>query len=221
MALRPRPRVCCFDFDGTLADGYPAIASSVNRVRQKYALPPLTVPEVQKHVGRGLDHLLKHTLPTADWQTDALLYRAHYAQVMKEGTVLLPGAQMVVQSLAAQGIRLGVCSNKPGAFTRELLGHLGLLPHLAIVLGPEDVPQPKPAPDMLLMALRRLQVAPTEALYVGDMTVDIQTARAAGVAVWVVATGSDESATLQAAQPERLLPSLEDFLPAWQETFGP
>ncbi len=64
---------------------------------------------------------------------------------------------------------------------------------------PEDVAQPKPAPDMLQAALARLNIAADKALYVGDMGVDIQTARAAGVAVWVVPTGSDEIETLQRA----------------------
>ena len=73
--------------------------------------------------------------------------------------------------------------------------------------------QPKPAPDMLLAGLGRLGVAAAEALYVGDMTVDVATARAAGVRVWVVPTGSDDRAALAAAGPDRLLDSLAD-LPA-------
>jgi phosphoglycolate phosphatase len=48
-------------------------------------------------------------------------------------------------------------------------------------------------------------------LYVGDMTVDIQTARAAGVRVWVVPTGSDERGRLEAAQPDRLLRDLNEL----------
>lgn len=214
------PRVCCFDFDGTLADSYPAIAASVNRVRKKYGMPPLAVPEVQKYVGRGVDHLLKHTVPPADTEADTLLYRAHYARVMKEGTELLPGAKETVLVLHDAGVRLAVCSNKPGAFTRELLEHLGLLDQLERVFGPEDVPRPKPAPDMLLAALQCLRVSASEALYVGDMSVDIQTARAAGVPVWVVATGSDTSAQLREAQPDRLLPTMEDFWPMWREVYG-
>jgi len=49
-----------------------------------------------------------------------------------------------------------VCSNKPVAFTRELLAAMGLAERFDVVLGPEDVPRPKPAPDMLRVALERL-----------------------------------------------------------------
>ena len=54
-------------------------------------------------------------------------------------------------------------------------------------------------------------MAATEALYVGDMVVDIETARGAGVRVWVVATGSNDRATLEAGRPDRLLGSLREL----------
>jgi phosphoglycolate phosphatase len=64
---------------------------------------------------------------------------------------------------------------------------------------------------MLLAALPRLGVAADEALYVGDMTVDVETARAAGVRVWVVPTGSDDIDALTRARPDRLLRDLHEL----------
>jgi phosphoglycolate phosphatase-like HAD superfamily hydrolase len=64
---------------------------------------------------------------------------------------------------------------------------------------------------MLTKALRQLAVPSSAALYVGDMTVDIETARGARTAVWVVPTGSDSRATLEAAQPDRILDRLADL----------
>jgi phosphoglycolate phosphatase len=64
---------------------------------------------------------------------------------------------------------------------------------------------------MLRAGLSRLRVGTDQALYVGDMTVDIQTARAAGVSVWVVPTGSDEIETLRQAHPDRLLLNLSEL----------
>src|SRR5262249_21112549 len=125
---------------------------------------------------------------------------------------LLPGALEALTALKQRGLKLAVCSNKPVPFTRALLEYLGLAPFLDAAIGPEDVQRRKPAPDMLLLALKRLNVPAAEALYVGDMTVDIETARAAGVTVWVVPTGSDERAVLEAARPDRVLDSLHELL---------
>jgi phosphoglycolate phosphatase len=64
---------------------------------------------------------------------------------------------------------------------------------------------------MLLAALDRLHVNAADVLYVGDMVVDIQTARQAGVKVWVVPSGSDELAALEAASPDRVLKNLTEM----------
>src|SRR5438105_1840340 len=81
-----------FDFDGTLADSYPAITASVNHVRAAHGLPPLPEPEVRRHVGRGPVYLLEHTVPGCDPQVEVVRYRAHHPSVLRSGTRLLPGA---------------------------------------------------------------------------------------------------------------------------------
>jgi phosphoglycolate phosphatase len=205
------PRAVLFDFDGTLGDSYPAITASVNHVRAGHGLPPLPESEVRPHVGRGPAHLLEYTVGSAAPE-DVAQYRAHHPSVMFSGTRLMPGVAETLAALHRCGKLLAVCSNKPVAFTRELLHHFGLLPFLAAALGPEDVAHPKPAPDMLLAALARLGIPAEEALYVGDMVVDIQTARDAGVRVWVVPTGSEERSALVAARPDRILDGLSDLV---------
>jgi phosphoglycolate phosphatase len=201
-----------FDFDGTLIDSYAAIAASVNFIRAAHGAAPLSVEEVKRHVGRGPDYLLAHTVPGYRAAIDVPRYRTHHPTVMRDGTTLLPGAAEALAALHRCGKRVGLCSNKPRLFSGDLLRHLGLADQFDLVLGPEDVARPKPAPDMLLTALARLEMPANRVLYVGDMTVDIETARAAGVAVWVVSTGSDSRAALDAARPDRVLTSLHDLI---------
>jgi 2-phosphoglycolate phosphatase len=212
--LLPGFAAVVFDFDGTLIDSYAPIAASVNFVRGEHGLGPLGVEEVKRHVGRGPDYLLAHTVPGYRRDVDVARYRAHHPTVMFAGTRLMPGAVDVLRALHAAGKRLGLCSNKPRVFSVELLRHLGVGDLFDVVLGPEDVARPKPAPDMLIVALGRLALPANRVLYVGDMTVDVQTARAAAVAVWVVPTGSDDRAALEQARPDRLLDGLRDLVAA-------
>ncbi len=209
---KPRLRAVLFDFDGTLADSYPAITASVNHVRSLHGLPPLSVAEVKPHVGRGPENLLGATCHVGDVKQNVAAYLAHHPSVLREGTRLLPGVYDTLRTLHEHGLRLAVCSNKAVAFTRELVKILAIAEFFTVVLGPEDAGLPKPAPNILFTALSRLQLRADEVLYVGDMTVDIQTARAAGVTVWIVPTGSDEIGVLRDAMPDRLLGQLSDLL---------
>jgi phosphoglycolate phosphatase len=200
-----------FDFDGTLADSYAAITASLNHVRACHGLRPLPEAEVRPFVGRGLEHLLADCVPGSDIPTDVRRYREHHPSVLRSGTRLLPGAAEAVAALRAAGVKLAVCSNKPARFTRELLAILDIARYFELAVGPEDVANIKPAPDMLLEGMRRLGVSAAGSLYVGDMVVDIRTARAADVEVWVVPTGSETRAALGAANPDRLLESLSEL----------
>ena len=124
----------------------------------------------------------------------------------------MPGAAELLAALRRAGKKIGLCSNTPRIFSIAILEHFKLSADFDSVLGPEDVPLPKPAPDMVRVCLERLGVSKESALYVGDMTVDIQTARAAGVPVWIVPTGSDDWQTLKDARPDRLLTDLQEMV---------
>jgi 2-phosphoglycolate phosphatase len=204
----PRFRAVLFDFDGTLADSYAAITASVNHVLTRYGRPMLTETQVRTLVGHGLENLMANILPGIDPLAAARLYREHHPTVMKSHTKLLPGVADGLVALKEAGVKLGVCSNKPSYFTRALLGMLGIDQYFDAVYGPDDAGAAKPDPAMVLQALAKLGVPKEEALYVGDMEVDIETGRRANVETWVMPTGSHDEATLRAAHASRLFPGM-------------
>jgi phosphoglycolate phosphatase len=206
-------RATLFDFDGTLADSFAPITASTNHVRTSYGLPPLPEAEVRKYVGYGLTHLMTDLVPGAPADEAVERYRAHHATVMLAQTRLMPGVAEIIPELARRGLCLGVCSNKRVEFTRKLVQALGLQEYFACVLGPDDVGnRAKPDPAMLLEGLGRLGVSPAEAVYVGDMLVDVQTGRAAGVPVWLICyDGTGEFAPVDGAAPDRVLHSFAEL----------
>jgi len=203
------PRAVLFDFDGTLADSFQAITASVNHVRDRHGMAPLTQDEVSRHVGWGPGHLLTQTVGCGDLAENQRAYAEHHPTVLASGTRLLPGAAELLRAVHEAGLPIALTSNKPRIYSAELLALLGVASYFQAVFGPGDVPRPKPDPDMLLAALGRFGVAPADAVYVGDMTIDIATGRAAGVVVWVVATGAQPVETLTAAGPDALFPDLD------------
>lgn len=205
-------RAVLFDFDGTLAHSFAAIAASTNHVRAKYGLPELPEAEVRKSVGHGLANLMATLVPAAPPADAIEAYREHHAATMLAGTRLFAGVADTVAELHRRGYRLGVCSNKKVEFTRSLVGSLGLGHLFDAVLGPDDVGFPKPHPAMLLEAARRLGATPAEAVYVGDMAVDVEAGKAAGMTVYLVPGGAGDPAEAVAAGPDRVLNTFSDLL---------
>jgi len=201
-----------FDLDGTLVDSYEPIADSLNHARAAFGLDPKPLEEIRREVGRGLESLIADNLGPARVQEGVQLFRARYRQVFKQGTRLLPGVATTLAELSRRGIPMAITSNKPAYFSREIAEDLGLGGLFLGIIGPEMVARPKPHPEMVLKALEILGKPRSEVLYVGDMTIDIETGRAAQLAVCVIPSGSDTRETLLAAHPDYLVEEFGDVL---------
>lgn len=206
-------RAVLFDFDGTLADSFAAIAASTNYTRERYGYPPIPEREVRSYVGYGLDNLMQALVPNAPTDAAVAVYREHHQEAMLSGTHLMAGVAETLTELSHRGYRLAVCSNKRVEFTRRLVEALGVTARFETVLGPDDVGVPKPHPAMLLEAARRLGTTAAESLYVGDMAVDVEAGHAAGMTVVIVAGGAGDPAATLAAGPDRVIDTFADLLP--------
>jgi phosphoglycolate phosphatase len=200
-----------FDLDGTLVDSYPAITSSVNRARTAFGLDPMEEQEVRKRVGHGLERLMAELVGPERAPEGVHIFREHYARVYADGTRARPGALTTLRELRRRGYRLSVASNKPARFGRLILSHLGMLEHLDAVQGPDLAGTTKPEPTMIRLCLEAMSALPGEAAYVGDMTLDVESAREAGLPVMLVTGGSTPEAELRSTG-HRVLGSLRELL---------
>jgi pyrophosphatase PpaX len=116
---------------------------------------------------------------------------------------IFPGIPKVLAELAGRGLRLAVVSSRRLVPLTWGLDACGLRGHFQTVVGLDCVAQPKPDPEGLLLAARRLGVSTTRAVYIGDRDVDVDAGRHAGMTVWR-ATWALPPALHAAASPREL-----------------
>ncbi len=207
-----------FDLDGTLIDSYAAINQSLNEVLEHFGHPPVSREATRRLVGNGLEALITKVLGRECVEEGVRLFRQSYEVSGPEKTELLPGADELTRHLLECGIPMGVASNKPLQFSHQLLHQLGMKPRMKAIMGPTPNVPPKPDPAMVLAALRVMNVKPKDSLYVGDMPIDIETARSAGMKVAVLPTGSSSREELVEARPDWIFDSLFGVLQLFQES---
>ncbi len=201
-----------FDFDGTLIDSYEAIAESLNRVRASFSLAPIPMAEVKTMVGHGLEHLIERAIGSERVEEGVRLFRQSYAMLCEKKTSILPQVKDTLEELDRRGYQMAIATNKPSYFARDILKALEMEHLFSEVLGPNDVEKPKPDPEMLEIIMMRVGLAPDEVVYVGDMLLDIEVGRRAGVAVYAIPTGSATRQALLEGRPDRLLHRFSELL---------
>jgi len=115
--------------------------------------------------------------------------------------------------------RLGIKVGVVASHEQEYIDHINQHPirkYVHTVITPQHVSQPKPHPEGVLLALRHLEVHPSQAVFVGDTVFDIRAGRDAGVAKVIgVMHGLGNPVALHAAGADHLIsdiPSLLDVL---------
>ncbi|RJS95242.1 phosphoglycolate phosphatase [Salinisphaera sp. Q1T1-3] len=183
-ANAPWPAAIIFDLDGTLIDSAPDIAAAVSRA---LSADDITVEpdEVRDYIGDGAARLLERVLAARDRSLDAATlearlhdFHAAYADAPCTHTVCYDGALEMLDAARQQGCRLAICTNKPQAIAERVLAGLALESRIDVLIGAGTY-QLKPDPEPLLACLAALGSDREAAIYVGDMAVDREAARAA------------------------------------------
>ena len=201
-----------FDLDGTLADTGQDLASAVNYVRSYLSLEPLDDRVVYGHVGRGVEHLLRSSLPESyqgRFQDVMELFLKRYENHLLDTTVLYPHVQETLYYFEKK--KRAVVSNKLYRLTLSVLRGLGIEPCFDAILGGDSVPEKKPDPGPLNQVLATFDVRPVKALMVGDGGTDVEAGKRAGVVTCGVTYGLAKPEEIFAAKPDFLVDDLRQL----------
>ena len=214
------PDLVLFDLDGTLVDSVPDLAQAIDSALAEANLPLVGEGAVRNWVGNGAEMLVKRALtgemdPKGEMPMFDQVYQSFlrfYGKATSDQSQLYPGVLECLNGLANAGIKLGLVTNKPIAFTRTMLSGFGLTQYFDVVLGGDSLPVKKPSPEPLLSAMATCQAKVEKTLMVGDSKSDIGAARAAGCPVVCVPYGYNHGLDIHDFMPDKVVQRLDELI---------
>jgi phosphoglycolate phosphatase len=206
-----------FDLDGTLVETAPEIMDATNDTLRRFDLAEVTQQQVNDWIGHGTRELLIQALAHSG-NTPVSVVRAsislnliaqefdkHYQRRCGTRSQLYPQVRETLTALRARGVKTAVVTNKEGRYTATVLDAHQLTPLLDCVVSGDTLPTKKPNPAGIDHCLAQFGVAKDRVLFVGDSSIDVATARNAGVAVWALPYGYNMGASIESCNPDRVI----------------
>jgi len=166
--------------DGTLIDSTEAIVESFAVSFNEFgdSIPNDTL--IKNQIGYPLEDMFVSLGVDSD-NTDKYVqaYKTHYRKISHQKTFLLPNAKEAIE-IASKHAHLGIVTTKTGIYSRELLEHMGLMHYFDVLIGRENVENPKPDPEPIIRALKELPKV-KECWMIGDTCMDMDAASSAGI----------------------------------------
>lgn len=181
-----------FDFDYTIADSSAGVIECVNASLRELRLPFASPESIRRTIGMALPRTfvtLAGEQHAAKAEAFAAGFKRRADQVVAALTTVYPQVGPVVRELKRRAIRVGIVSTKFRYRIEQTLRREGIADLFDTIVGGEDVSEPKPAPQGIEQAMTALRLTPSDILYVGDTTIDAETAARASVAFLAVLSG--------------------------------
>ena len=199
-----------FDLDGTLVDSLPTIADAMAEAAQMHGLeaaPEAIIPLIGAPMQILVEELFGVTVDVANAVNEDYLRLYHSSYILT--TPPHAGAHELIDALDDAGLRLAIVTNKRDEGARLMAHIMGWLDRFEVVHG-RDSGAPKPDPEAALAVLRKMNLAPSEAAFVGDTEFDMNCGRDAGLAAVIGIAGSRDEARLRAEGATHVVRSLEE-----------
>ena len=205
-----------FDLDGTLVESAPEIADAINELFGELDVPGVDVKQVETWVGFGERKTLESALSASDagrarlakGLDDDLLERfdrCYFAHCGKRSRVY-PHVAQVLCALGSAGVNRALVSNKEHRTAMKVLDAHGLADDLEFIVCAAGKPDPRSIHQCLdYFGMRR-----SAAVLIGDSSIDVATARAAGITAWCVPYGYNGGKPVADAKPDRMLKNFRE-----------
>ncbi|GIU53256.1 HAD family hydrolase [Shewanella sp. KT0246] len=191
-----------FDWDGTLMDSIGKIVDCMQCVASDLSLPVPTDQQVRDIIGLSILPAMENLFPNNADQYDDLLeaYKNYYLNINVTPSPLFDGIETVLTEIQAAGHTLAIATGKRRAGLDRMLAETGLGQYFMATRSADEA-ESKPHPSMITSLLEELNIAPEQAVMVGDSKLDIAMANNAGVSSIAVTYGAHSLEELLSQNP--------------------
>lgn len=203
-----------FDLDGTLANTFDDLRSSIDDMRAAFGLGPISLEHMTSFINASLRGFAECGLGGERTEEEIVkamqIYVDAYAKHYLEKTCIYEGLPELLAKLKENGVRLAIYSNKMADYVKKIAIKLYGEDTFEVLMGPDGI-VPKPDPMGALLAAERMGVCPADVAYVGDSVTDMKTGLAAGMHTIGVSWGFTKREDLVEAGAHKIADTVDEL----------
>ena len=170
-----------FDFDGTIMDTNDVIIGSWQHVYRTLRGEEGDLDYILSTFGEPLEYSMETSFPEVPMEESVRIYRDWHRERFIDMIKLFPGITEMLEEVKARGYKTAIASSRLRFTLEQGLDKYDLRKYFDTIVAVEDAPNGKPAPDIVLLTLDKLDSKPASAIMIGDSRLDILCAHNAGV----------------------------------------
>ncbi|UCC19703.1 MAG: HAD-IA family hydrolase [Promethearchaeota archaeon] len=219
-----------FDLDGVIYDITEAIKKAVDDGIEKYQLENVNRDDVMEEIAHLIEEIQNYPVPKILLNSFELLQVKflegisffkklrvaiflfnQFNKYKEEESTIFKGVDDLISKLA-KNVKLAILTNNKSQYAEEVLEKFNLIKYFNTIIGFNDVSEVKPNPEGILKILSKWKIKPSEAIFIGDMTTDVDAGKAANVKMICVASGLAQKETLKKHQPDILVEDTKQLI---------
>lgn len=212
--MEQKDKLYIFDLDGTLLDTVADLCNAGNHTLAKAGYPTHPLKSYYGFVGNGIGKLMERALPEGHKEeAESLLdeFKSYYGKHLYDETAPYQGVVGILHRLNESGAKIAVASNKYQAATETLVHHFFPNVNFVSINGQRDGMPRKPDPAVVKLIMEEAGITKENVTYIGDSSVDMQTAQNAGVKAVAVSWGFCEKKMLEEYNPAFIADNAEEL----------
>jgi len=219
-----------WDLDGTIYDITVAIKKAIDDTIEKYNLT-VNRNEIMEEVAHLIEEIQNYPVPKillnsydllkVNFLEDLSFFKKirtaiflfnQFNKYKEAESTIFEGIDILLSDLFNKKLEMAILTNNKSQYAEEVLEKFNLTKFFSIIMGFNDVSEVKPNPEGILKILQKWKINPSEAIFIGDMTTDVEAGKAAKVKMVCVASGLAQKETLSKHHPNILVDNTEQLI---------